>query len=254
MKPTTNNNNKKPTGVSRPRNMDWKLIPNPYGIRVIIRERTSTYPTIEVLKDHSPYENLPFVILKRGYVKTLQNLLNDCIDMFLYSVETSDPKQLTIEEATQQSPCPNSKTKKFSTRVAFGSGDFGDKSLSLLDPCLLHEINLFNNIMDGVKMSELYGKFKSNMPNKDIRSFDLNGNPVIWVAEDDKLKYDIAPGYVIFDSSMLWHIINLVDMGIQRYEYSIHQRAAIRYIRAVLTKGSTIGPGDDNPIYRFRLL
>lgn len=186
-----------------------KAIPNSFGLRVTIRERDVRGEISGDLKKSYPNENLPFFVVKRGYMKTLLNYLDDYIDICAYCIVDKASDEV-LEEEDNRVIGYNEKLK-----FAFGEEKTGYK--------------IFKGIVEDKRLDKVYPE-----PPENIIRHDINGNTIVWRGSSDQMKHEYTRTYTIVPIEILDKICRLIGNIADNHPMTMHQRAALRYARATV--------------------
>lgn len=216
-KKTQNNGSNKSRGNKQHYgNPQIKFIPNAYGlkIRMVPASVLGMAGEYSYLNGKKTYDRLPFVIVKRGYMKTVANFINDFFEMNYWFIDSDKDSIRTRDDII------NDISKKYII------GDEFNDTVDWLVP-----YREFVDIMNGKNVQP---KFKDTQDI--VRSYDIHGNAIIWAPSNDNTRYEMDNTYAAISIYTINQIQKLVNR-IEKFSPSgntNHQIAAFNYMNAVI--------------------
>lgn len=185
-------------------------VPNPYNLCITITPNKKPSDEVGLLV---PFADLPFYVLKRGYMKTVYNLINDVLDDLVYAA-MSNPNALAFDPEFRKNTI--------------------DEYLST------HNITKVWKVFDMAANGKTAGvKLTTDLPGNVFTRTDIDGNVITWyVDKRERPKYKALNEYTAIEKDKLKDMVDFL-YGTLTMEYqdmlTIHQIAAIEYLRAVTT-------------------
>ena len=193
-----------------------RRVPNAYGIRIILTNKNNIPDSmLREMKQHPAQHDFPFYVLKRFYMKTISNMINDIVDIIVYRGNYSffETDGVTTIDADT--------SREGVLLYMFG----GDKKL-------LKDYKIFNAASD----RRTHGiRYNYRNQNENKYTLTCEGELVTWDAErieEDNIGIDNE--YTIIEKEKLESVVNWFDRLIEFSSPSIHQFAAISYLEGVV--------------------
>lgn len=193
-----------------------RRVPNGYGIRIILTNKNNIPESmLREMKQHPAQHDFPFYVLKRFYMKTISNMINDIVDVIVYRGNYG------FFETDGVTHIDGDTSREGVLLYMFG----GDKKL-------LKDYKIFEVASDRRTHGIRYN-YRSQSENR--YTLTCEGELVTWDAErieEDNIGIDNE--YTIIEKEKLESVVNWLDRLIEFAPPSVHQFAAISYLEGVV--------------------